>query len=80
MFIHARPSLADTNQPIVYSRSGETKELQLRLVAGAGRTISFDVCPQVAWWCKVTHQPVGGGGGGGGVCESNRKLVTTLII
>ena len=55
MLIHSRPSMADTNQPIVYSRSGKTKEL----VAGARKTISFDVCPQVAWWCKVTHQPGG---------------------
>ena len=47
--------MADTNQPIVYSRSGKTKEL----VAGARKTISFDVSLQVAWWCKVTHQPGG---------------------
>ena len=60
MFIHSRPSMADTNQPIVYSRSVKTKEL----VAGARKKNSFDVCPQVAWWCKVTQQPGGGGGGG----------------
>ena len=35
MFIHSRPSQADINQPFVYSRSGETKELQLQLVVGA---------------------------------------------
>ena len=32
---------------------------KLQLVAEAGKTIRFDVCPQVAWWCKMTHQPGG---------------------
>ena len=57
MFFRSRPSHADTNQPIVLLKVWGNKKMQL--VAGARKTISFDVCPQVAWWCKVTHQPGG---------------------
>ena len=38
------------------------RNCKLQLVDEAGKTISFDVCPQVAWWCKMTHQPGGGFG------------------
>ena len=70
MFIHSDLHLADTNQPVAYSGPGRGNKrrgqnCKLQLVAAAGKTISFDVCPQVAWWCKMTHQPGGGGGGGG---------------
>ena len=65
------------SRPIVYLGVGDGSLLSTRglgkrknsvAIATGGRerkTISFDVGPQVAWWCKVTHQPGGGGGGGG---------------
>ena len=75
MFIHSHLSLADTNQPIVYSGLGETKEFQLQLVAEARKTITFYVCHQVAWWCKVPHQP-----GGGGFGRTPRKSFSCEVI
>ena len=56
MFIHSPLSPADTNQPIVYSKGlGKQKNWW----PGQEKTISFDVFPQVSWWCKVTHQTGG---------------------
>ena len=67
MFIHSDLHLADTNQPVAYSGPGETKDVDR--IANCNwsprqeKQLSFDVCPQVAWWCKMTHQPGGGGFG-----------------
>ena len=63
MFIHSDLYLADTNQPVAYSGPGVTidgQNCKLQLMAEAGKTIRFYACPQVAWWCKMTHQLAGG--------------------
>ena len=65
MFILSDLYLVDTNQPVAYSEPGET--IDVDRIANCNwwprqEKKCFDVCPQVAWWCKMTHQPGGGGG------------------